>query len=116
MNKSHRKNVEKDILNVVEDFDCSTQNEAYNQKFKEWRRRKDNPCAFSFEVNKKERVFNDSRGFEERSPETEEKRAISSIMYVIGVAMLIVIVMDTFVIRILAAIFSFFGLKVTVPV
>ena len=69
--------VEKDILDVVEDFDYSTQNSSYNEKYKKWRKNKDNRHAFRFEGNKKEKVFNDSRGFEKRSPEAVEKKIIN---------------------------------------
>ena len=79
---------EKDILDVVEDFDYSTQNSSYNEKYKKWRKNKDNRHAFRFEGNKKEKVFNDSRGFEKRSPEAVEKKIINRVMYVLGIAML----------------------------
>ena len=96
-NESAKKNQprNKDVLNVVEDFDCSTQNSTYNKFFKEWRKRKDNPYAFNFKANKKEKIFNDSRGFEKQLPEKAEKTIINRLMYIIGIAMLLVIVIDS---------------------
>ena len=85
----------KDVLNVVEDFDCSTQNSTYNKLFKEWRKQKDNPYAFNFKANKKEKVFNDSRGFEKQFPEKAEKTIINRLMYIIGIAMLLLVVIDS---------------------
>lgn len=104
--------VRKDVLDVVEDFDYSTQNSSYNEKFKKWRKNKDNRHAFRFEGNKKEKVFNDSRGFEKRSPEAVEKKIINRVMYVLGIAMLIFIVIDNSANRLLAPLFRCFGINV----
>ena len=43
------------IVNVIDEFDYSTQNDAYNEKFKKWRRNKDNHCAFNYSANKNEK-------------------------------------------------------------
>lgn len=109
---SEIENISKDTVDVIEDFDCSTQSEAYNLKFKEWRSRKDNPFAFRFRANKRETVFNDSRGFETPSQASEEKRVISRIMFILGMSMLFVVVTDNIIARIAAVTFGFFGFDI----
>jgi len=105
-------NVQRELVNVVEDFDCSTQSDAYNKKFKEWRGRKDNPYAFRFKANRREKVFNDSRGFEVHSQEDEEKRIIGHIMYVLGMAVLMYIVIDTIIGKLIAALLELLGFDI----
>lgn len=110
--KKPAESVQSELVNVVEDFDCSTQSDAYNKKFKEWRERKDNPYAFRFKANRREKVFNDSRGFEVRTQENEEKRIIGRIMYVLGIAVLMYIVIDTIIGKLLAALFGLLGFDI----
>ena len=110
-NVKHEKQ-NRDILNVVEDFDCSTQNDTYNKYFKEWRKKKDNPYAFNFKGNKKEKIFNDSRGFEKQLPEKAEKTVINRLMHVVGIAMLLLIVTDSIFGRAAIYLLSLLGLDV----
>lgn len=106
----------KDILNVVEDFDCSTQNSTYNKYFKEWRKRKDNPYAFNFKANRKEKIFNDSRGFEKQLPEKAEKTIINRLMYIIGIAMLLVVVIDSIFGKIIIYVLGLLGLDLHISI
>ena len=99
-------------VNVIEDYDRSTQDPAYNEKFRNWREKKDNPYAFRFKADRREKVFNDSRGFEERSQEDDEKRIISRIMYILGIALLIYIVIDTIIGKLLALILGLIGFDI----
>ena len=93
--KNEAKTTKKDIINVIEDFDPTVQSKTYNEKFKSWRKSKDNPFTFRFETNSKEKVFNDSRGFENKSLPSAERRTITAIMRIIGIAMLMYITVDT---------------------
>ena len=45
------------IISVVDQFDYSTQNQTYNENFIKWRKDKDNPYAFNFELDRRESVF-----------------------------------------------------------
>ncbi|MBR4627817.1 MAG: CPBP family intramembrane metalloprotease [Ruminococcus sp.] len=101
-----------DLVNVVEDFDCSTQNVAYNRDFKKWRGQKDNPYAFRFKANRREKVFNDSRGFEVSSQSDEEKRIVGRIMYVLGIAVLLYVVIDTIIGKLFAVALGAIGCDV----
>lgn len=86
----------KSVINVVGEFDYSTQNDAYNDKFKKWRQKKDNPYAFSFEANTNEKVYVDGKGFIDRSAEDAEKEVLTRIFYVIGIGALMCIVFENF--------------------
>ena len=83
------KSTEKNVIDIVGDFDYSTQNNLYNDKFIRWRKRSGNPFSFRFEMNKKETVYVDGRGFLSSSPTVAELDTLSRIFYVIGIACLI---------------------------
>lgn len=72
---------EKNMIDVIDEFDYSTQNDAYNEKFRAWRSRKNNPYAFSFEKNQRESVYIEGRGFIENSLEAVEKGAYPYFFY-----------------------------------
>ena len=111
MNKIAEKN-ECAIINVVDEFDYSSQNDVYNEKFRHWRRKKDNPYAFNFEMNRKESVFYDSRGFENRSAADSEKNTISQIMHIVGMAMLMIITIDNLLGKLFIYVLEFLGVNV----
>lgn len=90
-------NDNENIINVIDDFDSTASASVYKNNFKKWRKAKDNPFAFNFEINKKESVFSDSRGFENRSKTETEKKVLGNIMRAAGIAMLISIVFYTVV-------------------
>lgn len=88
---------EKNIIDVVEEFDYSTQNDSYNRKFRKWRKNKNNPFAFNFSANKKESIFIDGKGFVNDSPAVSERETISRIFFIIGSAMLMWITIDNII-------------------
>lgn len=100
------------FIDVVEQFDYSTQNEAYNESFITWRKKIDNPYAFNFIRNRKESVFVEGKGFENKSFSAAEQDSISKIMNVTGIAMFIWIVVDNLVSRLAVAVFDFFGFDI----
>ena len=63
----------KGIINVIDEFDYSTQNDEYNEEFRSWRKRGDNIYAFKFEKNERESIYVDGRGFIDDSLEYVEK-------------------------------------------
>ena len=79
-------------INVIEEFDYSTQSKLYSDHFKEWRKRKENPFSFSFEMNPKESIYVDGRGFMVGSVQAAEKEALLRVFYIIGVAALMWVV------------------------
>lgn len=102
----------KSIVNVVEDFDYSTQNESYNKRFKRWRSDKDNPFAFNFTANRNEKVYVESKGFVDHSFDDAEKEALSRIFYVIGIEALIWVVIEDVLGRAGIAGFAAFGFNI----
>lgn len=101
-----------DIVNVIDDFDYSTQNKPYNEKFQRWRRKKENPFAFNFAENKKESVYIDGRGFIESSAVSAEKKVLSNIFYFTGLALLMYIAFDDVISKIVISLLSFFGIDI----
>ncbi len=97
-----------DIINVVDDFDYSTQDECYNKHFIEWRKRKNNPYAYNFTLNKKESVFVDGEGFVNKSASDAEMSTLNCILFVIEVTLLCSViiydVLDKVVVEILDAV------------
>lgn len=100
------------IVNVIDEFDYSTQNESYNEKFRKWRRKKENPFSFNFAENKKESVYIDGRGFIESSAVSAEKKVLSNIFYFIGLALLMYIAFDDVISKIVISLLSFFGIDI----
>ncbi len=103
---------EKNIISVADEFDYSTQDQEYSKEFKAWRKNKNNPYAFNFVMNKKESVFVDGKGFESSSPEEAETESITRIMYLMGTAMLIWIVIENILSKLIIAIAGFIGINV----
>lgn len=104
--------MQEDIIDVIDEFDYSTQNESYNEKFRKWRRKRDNPFAFSFAENKKESVYIESRGFIEKSAVDAEKQVLSDIFYNIGLAVLIWIVFGDVISKIIISVCGFCGINI----
>lgn len=104
--------MQEDIVDVIDEFDYSTQNEIYNEKFRKWRRKKDNPFAFSFAENKKESVYIESRGFIEKSAVDAEKKVLSDIFYNIGLAILIWIAFGDVISKIIISVLDLCGINI----
>ncbi|MBQ9898478.1 MAG: CPBP family intramembrane metalloprotease [Ruminococcus sp.] len=112
MKRSKNTLEDREIVNAIDELDSSTQNEHYNTLFKRWRRSKDNPYAFRFEMNKKESVYIDGRGFVNKSAAEAEHTALSSIMNVVGIAMLMWIVSEKFFSKAMVFVLSLLGVNV----
>lgn len=97
---------ENGIIDVIDEFDYSTQNESYNKRFIEWRRNKDNPYAYNLVMNSKESVFVDGQGFVNKSAPAVESEVLGNILYIIGIALLAITVIENvlggFVVQILS--------------
>lgn len=79
----------KNIIDVVDEFDYSTQNDNYNDSFIKWRKNKDNPFAFNFSANKNESLFIEGKGFINDSFMASEYEIINRIFFILGTAMLL---------------------------
>lgn len=103
---------EKEIISVVDDFDCSAQGEKYDAAFKKWRRNKNNPFTFNFEKNSRESVYVESKGFDSITQESAETEIISRIMNIIGIAMLMFIVFDNVLKKLIICALDLMGVNV----
>lgn len=102
----------KKIVNVVDEFDAAIQGTGYNGHFKNWRKNKNNPYAFNFEINEKEKIFNDSRGFEKPSQTAEGKRVLTAIMRVSGIIMLISVLINNIVSKVFVGMLGLIGVNI----
>lgn len=102
----------KTTIDVVEEFDYSTQNEKYNNNFRKWRKNKNNPFAFNFSVNRKESIFIDGKGFINNSPSISEHETISRIFYIIGSAMLMWVTVENIIGKIIIYILDIIGVNI----
>lgn len=100
------------VINVIDEFDYSTQNDFYSEKFRGWRNRRNNIYAFSFEKNERERVYVDGRGFIDNSRETAEKKVLAHIFYAIGIALLMGIVFDDVLSKLIIFIMGLIGVDI----
>lgn len=105
-------NTEKTIIDVVEEFDYSTQNENYNRSFRKWRKNRNNPFVFNFSVNKKESIFIDGKGFVNNSPAVSERETISRIFFIIGSAMLMWITIDNIIGKMIIYLLDVMGVNI----
>lgn len=100
------------MINVIDEFDYSTQGGAYNESFRKWRKKKDNAYAYSFEKNQNEIVYVDGRGFIEKSAVEAEKNVLSRIFNKVGLAMLIWIAFDDVICRITVSVLDICGVNI----
>ncbi|MDE6775905.1 MAG: CPBP family intramembrane metalloprotease [Ruminococcus sp.] len=105
-------NSRNDIIDVIDEFDYSTQNAVYSEKFRQWRSRRDNPYAFTFEKHQRESVYVDGRGFIDKSPIEAEKKSLSAIFFALGAAALMWIVIDTVISRLIIIVLNLCGVDI----
>lgn len=85
------------VINVVDEFDYSTQPDSYNKKFIEWRKDKKNPYAYNFSMNKDETVYIDGQGFIEKyeaDASAAEASSIGKVLTLLGVVILMIVMTE----------------------
>ncbi|MCM1315930.1 MAG: CPBP family intramembrane metalloprotease [Prevotella sp.] len=102
----------KTIIDVVSEFDYSTQNREYSDNFRKWRRNKKNPFAFNFSVNKNESIFIDGKGFIDNSPAVSEHETLSRIFYIIGIAMLLWVTFENIIGKVIIYTLDIIGVNI----
>ncbi|MDE5569427.1 MAG: CPBP family intramembrane metalloprotease [Ruminococcus sp.] len=112
MSEDYKNIMQENIVDVIDEFDYSTQNESYNEKFRKWRRKNGNPFAFSFAENKKESIYIDGRGFIANSAVDAEKKVLANIFYYIGLASLIWIVVGDVLSKVIILVFDLCGVNI----
>lgn len=100
------------IINVIDEFDYSTQQKDYNRHFIEWRKNKDNPYAYNLSIDKKESVYVVGQGFVDTSVADAEITILSKILGVIGVAVLSLLLIEDVFDKLFVALLDLIGLDV----
>ena len=72
------------VINVIEEFDYSTQSDEYNEEFKTWRMKKSNRFSYNYLHNMKERIFVDGQGFISSSAAEVEHDILFRVLTVLG--------------------------------
>lgn len=109
------KNQVKDgIVDVVEQFDYSTQSESYNKEFVKWRRNKDNPYAYNFETNENESVFIDGEGFVRKSGIRTEADVCSKLIYLMGASAIVWIIIENVLDKLFVQLLDIIGFNIHV--
>lgn len=106
--------VKNGIVNVVEQFDYSTQSESYNKEFVKWRKNKDNPYAYNFEANENESVFIDGEGFVSKSGIKTEAEVCSKLIYLMGAAALVWVVIENVLDKLIIQLLDIIGFDIHV--
>ncbi len=101
-----------EVINVVDEFDYSTQSATYNERFRKWRQNKQNSFAYNFTMNKKESVYIDGKGFVNECNVTTETKFLSRLLQLIGVVLLIIAAIDTFFGNLLVQLLDWAGVNV----
>ncbi|OPZ18058.1 MAG: hypothetical protein BWZ04_02726 [Firmicutes bacterium ADurb.BinA205] len=103
---------ERQLIDVVEEYDYDTQYEQYNRYYKNWRKNKQNPFAFNFEMNRRESVYIEGKGFKVPSLLDAESEVIGHIMHVVGIAMLMWVFIDNIIGKAAIQILGHFGIDI----
>ncbi len=82
------------MIDVVEDFSCPYQTSAYQEAFRSWRRKKQNPYAYRFTKNPKETAFSESQAVAVLSPAQEEQNVLHRLGKLAGYAMICYLVAE----------------------
>lgn len=101
-----------EIIDVVDEFDYSTQQDSYNKRFKQWRQNKSNPYAYNFVLDKREQVFVDGQGFVDESAAEAENTVLGRILHIIGIALLASILIETVLFNICVMVFDVLGFDI----
>lgn len=102
----------KNIRNVIEEFDYSTQNETYSENFRNWRKRKGNKYSFDFKKDERERVYVDGRGFIDNPCEFVEKSVLAKIFHTLGIASLMWVVFDDVISKLFIYLLEYMGVDI----
>ncbi len=84
----------KKVIDVVEDFCCPNQTADYQNAYRSWRRKKQNPYAFRFTKNPKETAFAESQAAAVQSPAQTEQNVLHKIGRLVGYAMICYLIVE----------------------
>ncbi|MBR1528729.1 MAG: hypothetical protein IJ642_05460 [Oscillospiraceae bacterium] len=102
------------VIDVVEDFSCPYQTDAYQEAFRSWRRKKQNPYAFRFTKNPKETAFSESQSSAIQSPAQTEQRVLSRLGSLIGYAMICYLIIENILDKFVVLLMQFLHLHIEI--
>ena len=100
------------VIDVVEDFCCPNQTDAYRNAFRSWRRKKQNPYAFRFTKNPKETAFSESQVSAVQSPAQTEQNVLHKIGRLIGYAMICYLMIENILDKLIVLLMQMFHLHI----
>lgn len=103
---------EKEIINVIDEFDYSTQSDEYNGEFRNWRKKLSNPYTYNYSKNVKEQTFVDGQGFVSTSPQDSEKEVIYRVFQILGNVLLIYLFIEIVFEKAAIAVLDCLGLNI----
>ncbi|MCM1329290.1 MAG: hypothetical protein NC253_07585 [Ruminococcus sp.] len=89
------------------------QDKAYNESYKQWRKRNKDSAGFYFAENPNELTYQDGVGFIKDAPEAHEAKALKRTITVLGTVLLFRVFFDAFSTYLLPALFGAMGFDIS---
>ena len=101
-----------ELIDVVEEFDYSTQSPEYNESFKKWRKSPSNAYVYNYKKNKKETEFIDGLGYMSTSSAEAEREVLSRCLHLLGAVLLTYILVENIFCKVAISIMESAGLNI----
>lgn len=101
------------VIDVVEDFSCPHQSEAYRAAFRKWRQREHNRYAFCCRKDPKEATFSESKAVSADTPAQIEQGVIGRLGYLIGCLMILYLVVENVLDKLIVLVLNAMGIHVS---
>ncbi len=103
------------IIDVVEDFSCPSQTEAYRTAYQKWRRMEKNRYAFRCKKHPKEATFSESKAVVTETPAQIEQGVLNRIGYLIGCLLIMYLVVENVLDKLIVLVLNAMGFHVAMP-
>ena len=104
--------IEEKLLDVVEEFTAANQSDAFQEAYRNWRRRTDNPYAFSFTRNPKESAFSENQTVVSKTPAQAEQSALKQLGILFGAAFLCYLMIENLLDKLLVEVAQWLGMHI----
>lgn len=84
----------KRMINVAKDRTYQNQSKDYYNKFFKWRADENNEYGYNFRQDNNEHSYVEGAGFLKARPETEERKALTKCLSLLGISMLVIVFID----------------------
>ena len=99
-------------IDVIDDFNYDSRNPQYNTDNRHWRRNTKAPYIYRYEGNPQERVYVDGHGISKRTVQAAERKSLTYVSEVMGVALLAYLVCELLAGTVLVWILQHLGVDV----